>query len=111
MVPRSARLTRRAFEYAFRRGKRTHTAFFQLIYTPTPSRGYQVSAVVPKKVAKTAVVRNRLRRRIYHIARKTLEEQGYTGSYIFITKPDIRTVSQKELGDSIGASIRSLFGQ
>jgi ribonuclease P protein component len=63
MFPKEERLTREEFEQAFKHGVRVHTPATLFIYAAAGTRGAAV--VVSKKVAKSAVLRNRLRRQVY----------------------------------------------
>lgn len=66
MLPKRSRLTKQSIEQHLKHARRVKTAHFLVIYgsnpdSPTP----QVSFSASKKVAKTAVLRNKLRRRGY----------------------------------------------
>ena len=65
MVPRSLRLTREEFTRVARLGALSHSDHFSVrkLRATSPGRGFSV--VVSKKVARTATVRNRTRRRVY----------------------------------------------
>jgi ribonuclease P protein component len=87
MLAKTHRLTRAEFSAVFARPhKRQHTAEYSLYCTT--SLDFKVAVVVGKKVAKEAVVRNRLRREVYgalqHQFRSTPE---ITGAYLIILKP------------------------
>lgn len=86
MLPKKERLTREDFNRFFSAGKRTHFPDFQLIYAPYTT--LHVSVVVSKKISKRAVVRNKLRRRVYDLVRRYRDSEGVTGVYIFIIKSD-----------------------
>jgi ribonuclease P protein component len=61
-----------------------------VIYTPeTTLRG---AVVVSKKVAKAAVTRNTIRRRLYAALRQIAEETGLTGVVIVVVKPPLATL-------------------
>lgn len=62
MIPKSKRLTRKGIDWLFRRGKRIRTPHGVFVYHAS---GAGVGVSVSKKVAKSAVVRNRLRRQMY----------------------------------------------
>lgn len=76
MLPAAARMRRRAdFESATRRGSRAGRSFVSghLLVEPDADRPALVGFIVSKAVG-TAVVRNRVRRRLRHLAR------GYLGA-------------------------------
>jgi len=55
---------RKDFTHLFRTGRRVHTPFFSFVVAPSGKKNTRVACVVSKSTAKSAVVRNRLRRRI-----------------------------------------------
>lgn len=58
----------------YQRGQTARSAFVTLKYTERPAnRPYRAAVVVSRKVHKSAVVRNRIRRRIYEIIRRADE--------------------------------------
>lgn len=59
-----------SLNYVYRHGKTVRGPLFALKYTPNRNRQtYRLAVVVSKKVAKAAVMRNRMRRRIYEAIR------------------------------------------
>ena len=57
-------------KYVYRKGRTVRTKFAQAKFTVNKFRTeYRASVVISKKVAKSAVVRNRIRRRIYEQVR------------------------------------------
>lgn len=61
-----------SLNYLFRNGKTARNASVLVRFVPNGGRREtsRVSVVVSKKVSKSAVVRNRIRRRIYEVVRK-----------------------------------------
>lgn len=94
MLAKQQRLSRREFDRVFQHGVRSHTPYGQVIYTSAPSA--KAAVVVSKKVAKSAVERNRLRRRVYSILENTTLPPAH---YIFILKPSIRDIKDGALND------------
>lgn len=58
-----------ALDYTYRRGKTARAEMMSLRYGPAKGDNYRLAVVVSKKVQKSAVVRNRIRRRVYEIVR------------------------------------------
>ena len=85
MFKKNNRLNRSEFEGFFNTGLRKHSQNLQLIYSPQSE--LKVAVVVPKKIIKTAVGRNKLRRQLYHQLKKILSQK--TGVYICIVKKSI----------------------
>lgn len=71
MIARTHRFHGRAsIQRVYKGGKLSRSAYASLRYMANPRAGsYRLSVVVSKKVSKKAVVRNRIRRRIYEHVR------------------------------------------
>ena len=66
-----------SLRYVYKKGKTIRSSFVTVKYTPNPFRRQsRIAVVVSKKVLKSAVGRNRIRRRIYEIIRKVLPNLG-----------------------------------
>ncbi|HEY5140748.1 MAG TPA: ribonuclease P protein component, partial [Methylococcales bacterium] len=66
--------------YLYKNGKMVRGAAVSLRYSPnTRRKAYRLAVVVSRKVSKSAVVRNRIRRRLYEIVRLLSSE--FTGVY------------------------------
>lgn len=91
MLPKKERLSRLEFNRFFSVGKRLHTPLFQIVFSPHDA--LHASVVVSKKIAKRAVVRNKIRRRIYDIVRNYHSQKGMCGVFIFVVKPGAVTAS------------------
>ena len=60
--------------------------------------GLKVAVVVSKKVAKSAVVRNRIRRRVYAVTKELIHPQEARGGYVFLVYvAEVATMSHEEL--------------
>lgn len=103
MLPKKERLNRAAFNRFFAAGKRIHSPHLQIVWAQHPT--FHASVVVPKKIEKSAVGRNRIRRRIYAILSRYKHEVGVKGVYIVLVKPGVATLSHAALTEEI---IRSL---
>lgn len=68
-----------------------------------PNKGYRVAVVVSKKVHKSAVVRNRIRRRIYELVR-TSEQQLAPGTDV------IFTVFSEQVAELEAAKLKQMVG-
>ena len=103
MFKKTNRLSSGEFSTYFQSGKRHHSDSFELRYTSAEQ--LKVAVVVPKKVVKTAVGRNRLRRQLYHILRPLLKDK--TGVYIVIAKKGATAV----MSDVLKQDLETLTGQ
>ncbi len=57
--------------------------------------------MVSKKVAQKAVIRNRVRRRIYDTLRRYIRKNHVTGVYIILVKKEALLVSVEELNTAL----------
>ncbi len=63
--------------FAYQRGQNVRGGAVALRFIENPRRQtYRVAVVVSRKVSKSAVVRNRIRRRIYEIVRQQVRPSG-----------------------------------
>lgn len=108
MLPKKKRLTTEAFNRFFRAGRRIHTPHLTLIHTPEGE--FHGAVVVGKKVFKSAVKRNRLRRQLYAAVYRTYVRTPLSGTFIVIVKPAAHDVDAHlltaELQDLIGRTVK-----
>ncbi len=74
MIPKNQRISRENFENIMKKGGLTNSGLFSLRFLKNPENTTHFSVVVSKKVAKTAVLRNKIRRRGYSIFGKIQKE-------------------------------------
>ena len=60
---------RNSLNTVYRKGKAVRGEYASLRYASSRRKDYRLAVVVSRKVSKSAVVRNRIRRRIYEIVR------------------------------------------
>lgn len=76
--------SRGGVRYVYQKGKTVRKAKVSLVFVPN-GRGFtRVAVVVSKKVEKTAVGRNRIRRRVYEVIRRNFEYLPKETDYIFV---------------------------
>jgi ribonuclease P protein component len=97
MFKKSERLNRPEFTHFFSVGTKKHYKHLTLITAPSPTR--KVAVVVGKKVAKSAVKRNTIRRRILATLRQGLEKKT-PSVFIVIVKPTFATLTKKEAAET-----------
>lgn len=66
--------SRGGVRYTYQKGKTIRTALLSLVYAPNSRNRQRFGVVVSKKILKSAVGRNRIRRRIYEAIRLELPE-------------------------------------
>ncbi len=103
MLPKKERLSREAFNRFFSLGKRLHSPSLQMVWCAYPK--LHVSVVVSKKIAKKAVSRNKIRRRIYDIVRNYRSERTIQGVFIFIAKAGLETKTFAAIKEEVRADI------
>ena len=94
MLPKHDRLLVKDFDLVIRAGRETYSPFFSVKYIPAASLKF--SPVAPKKIFKTAVSRNRVRRRIYAAVREVLSSKKIKPNHIvLVVKKDITDLTSK----------------
>lgn len=88
-----------SLNWAYRQGRTVRDAKLSLKYALNPKRdSYRVAVVVSRKVSKSAVVRNRIRRRTYEVIRDTESKIKNNYDLIFSVYSDnLATMPHQEL--------------
>jgi ribonuclease P protein component len=85
MIPKKNRIEKSLFDSIYKSGTPIHTPLFYLLYSHNSSLETKFSFVVSKKIAKTAVLRNKLRRRGYSVIRKNMSQiESHVQCLIFL---------------------------
>ena len=106
MLKKSNRLSRTQFTEYFRSGKKYHYEHLTIIYTPTLS--FAGAVVVSKKVSKSAVRRNTLKRRVFARLAHIQTETRCTGVFIIILKPSFNLLTRSAADELVYKSIAAL---
>lgn len=87
----------------YQKGKTVRKPKMSLVFCEN-TRGFtRMAVVVSKKVDKTAVGRNRIRRRVYEVLRKNLEFIPEKKDYVFVVfSRDVMTMPFSELEKTLG---------
>ena len=95
--------SRGGVRYVYQKGKTIRSSKMSLVYTPN-TRGFtRLAVVVSKKVNKTAIGRNRMRRRVYEVLRKNFALIPPKTDYIFVIySKDVLTMPFNELEKLMG---------
>lgn len=88
-----------SLRYLFKNAQAVRSKLFTIRYTPNPRRkASRLSVIVSKKVHKSAVGRNRMRRRLYEILRQELPAfQGVFDIALIVTSAEVMSVEHDEL--------------
>lgn len=98
MLPKSKRQTTEAFTEIIKKGQSFHCPF--LILRALPHEGDSTFSVsVPKKVAKLAVDRNKIKRQIYSIISKLEYRAGF--GILLIVKLEAKKLKYVQLRDEL----------
>jgi ribonuclease P protein component len=108
MLPRAHRLSRSLFPELQKSRKFKNTEHFSLKIAPSPKEGVHIAVSVSKRVAKSAVVRNRIRRRAYAAIYPKLGTVR-PGLYLFIAKPKVQDISGDALNHEIDLLLNNVF--
>lgn len=89
MLPKQKRLSGRDITQLFKGGKTTGTPFFVARYAKEEGNLVRCSVIAPKTIAKTAVLRNSLRRKWYASVDHALKTTApVPGIYAFVLKKE-----------------------
>jgi len=96
MLSKANRLSIKEFDLVVKTGREVHSPFFSMRYVPGDALKFSPTA--PKKTFKTAVERNRTRRRIYGAARTIFKAKKIkTSLIVLIIKKDISDIDSPSL--------------
>ena len=84
MLPKKKRLTKKEFSEVFKKGTRKKVGGFLIVSLPCASGEEKVSVVCSKKIAPQAVLRNKVRRRIYDCLKRHGSVWAQSGSRIIV---------------------------
>ena len=92
-----------SLRYVYSNGKAVRTQLFTVKYVPNSHRTHpRFSVVVSKKVIKSAVGRNRIRRRLYEYLRTHTERlNGVYDIVIICTSADLRTLPYAQIAEQL----------
>lgn len=97
-----------SLRYAHQKGKVIRGPNCALKYVRNDRRKtYRVAVVVSKKVNKSAVVRNRIRRRVYEAVRKSVAPSASYDLIITVFNDQLAHCSPKEVHDMIAGKFRA----
>lgn len=109
MIPKKNRFIRgKAIERVYKQTRPVRAGPFSIRAKKTNIDGYRLAVVVSKKVNKSAVVRNRIRRRVFEYARKNIASSpNAQGKEIIITVFEDSVAADKP--ESLSRKLEELF--
>lgn len=105
MLPRTHRISRKDFPAHTERGFRVYSPLFNATVYPT-EKEVRVSVVVSKKTAKTAVARNRIRRRIYSVIELYLKKISHGSTIVIYPKAETKDASFELLKSEVEQALK-----
>lgn len=105
MLPKKNRISKEGFPASQRQGTRFFSSLFSGVVYKNDI-GARVAVVVSKKTARTAVVRNRIRRRIYNAIRQYLKNFLYPAFVVVYPKKEVSVVLFSALKTEIETALR-----
>ena len=101
--------SRGGVRYVYQHGKTVRTAKMSLVFVKN-TRGFtRMSVVVSKKVIKSAVGRNRIRRRVYEALRLNMDLIPKKMDYIFVVySKDVKDIPFNELEKLLGKLVSEM---
>lgn len=92
-----------SLRYVYSNGKAVRSQLFTVKYVPNSHRTHpRFSVVVSKKVIKSAVGRNRIRRRLYEYLRTNTERlDGVYDVVIICTSAELRTLPYAQIAEQL----------
>ena len=95
--------SRGGVRFVYQKGKTVRGAKASLVFVPNERGFTRVAVVVSKKVEKTAVGRNRIRRRVYEVIRRNFEYLPKETDYIFVIySKEVLEMPYSELEKTLG---------
>ncbi len=96
--------SRGGVKYVYRHGRTVRTPKLSLVFVENKRKFTRFAVVVSKKVEKSAVKRNLIRRRVYEVLRLNLDKIPKERDYVFV-------VFSKDLGRMPFRQIEELLGK
>lgn len=101
MIPKQHRFQGHgSLRYVYKNGQQTRNRHIVVKYCANPRRKHsRISVVVSKKTLKSAVGRNRIRRRMYEILRRELPffHDGAVDIVVLVLSAEVRVMPSEEL--------------
>ncbi|MBP6005587.1 ribonuclease P protein component [Candidatus Saccharibacteria bacterium] len=92
-----------SIQRTLRKSKKVDIVWANIYISKTKIRNTRGAVIVSKKVSKKAIIRNRIRRKIYEQIRQTIREQPLSCDIVLVVKQEISQLDSKIIGrDLIG---------
>lgn len=113
MLPKQNRLKKQKdFEKVFKSGKSAKGKYFFLKALPSLKESVRVGFVVSKKIAKQAVLRNKIKRRLRAAVKEEMPKFSKRCDVVVVAFPAIKNASYQEIKRDIALVMeKSIFNQ
>lgn len=100
MLKKSKRLNTSIFNNIIEKGQSFHGPFL-IVRAKSVDSPSKFAVSVPKKVAKTAVLRNKIKRRVFDCLKEIIPNIKKNGNFIFIAKTGIEKLKYIQIKEEI----------
>lgn len=102
MLPKTHRLRlKKDFDKIFKQGKFISRKFFTAGFAANDLPVSRIAAVVSKKVSKSAVIRNSIKRKMAEVLRLNLGKIKTGFDVVFLAKPEVKEKNYQEIESTI----------
>jgi ribonuclease P protein component len=108
MIPKKQRLQRNLINKILHKGQKVDQKYFSYKYAPSKSQSSRFCVIISLKVSPKAVIRNRLRRKIYEIIRLNAALVSSPYDIIIICKKGAPGLAHKELLQEITKAFKKI---
>ncbi len=105
MLKRAYRVSKKEFDIVIETGKAVHSDFFWLRYVKSQEIATKIAVIAPKKIAKTAVLRNKIRRKVYEAIRP-IYDSVKPGYIVIVSAKDLLV---KNPNTNISIEVKKIF--
>jgi len=92
------------------RGATIHSSLFSIRYATSSRTDYRLAVVVSKKISLKAVIRNRIRRRLFETVRQQKRIQGLPLDLVIYAKSvELADVDQAVLAQEMASAIKKIL--
>jgi ribonuclease P protein component len=109
MLPRRRKVSRKLFSTIIGRGKSLHSSHLSLKITSASDEESKLSVTIPKKIEKSAVKRNTLKRKVYRVLQEYIDLIPPHNAGVFFAKPGIHQDSVEAIRTQVKELLKKSF--
>ena len=93
----------------YQKGRSVYSHNLKLLWQPSPDGSYRVAVVISKKVHKSAVVRNRIRRRIYGLVAAFIATEPVAKDLVFLVQnASLANLPAEEIRSEVNSLLKKI---